>query len=76
MRNSIFCQLDSSLAVGLDHVASDIGVTLLALNHETVIAAACDDVLPHFSLTELRAVCARDLDAVLVRTLNLIFNDV
>ena len=76
VRNGILCQLDASFAVRFDHVTSDIWVALLALNDETVVTTARDDVLPHLGLTELRAIGTGDLDAVLVRALDLVLNDV
>ena len=76
MCNRIFSQLDSGFAVGLDYVTSNIGVALLTLNHQTIVAAASDYIFPHLRLAQLGAVSTCDLDAVLMRALYFVLNDV
>ena len=76
MRNCLFSKLDACFAVCFDHIATYIWVTLSALDYKSVVAARRDDVLPNFGCTELRPVCARYFDAVLVRVLYFILDDV
>ena len=76
MRNSLFSKLDACFAVCFDHIATHIWVTLSALDNEAVVAARSDDVLPDFGSTELRPVCARYFNAVLVGALYFILDDV
>ena len=76
VRNGQLCQLDSSFAVLLDDVASDVRVALATLNDDSVVAARCDQILPDFGRAELRPVRASDLDAVLMTSLDFILDDV
>ena len=70
------CELDSSLTVLLDDVASDVRLALFALDDDTVVATRSHHVLPNFGSAELRALRASDLDAVLVAALDLVLNQV
>ena len=76
MGNSFFGELDAGFAVRFDDVATHVWVALSALDDEAVVAARRDDVLPDFGSTELRPVCARYFNAVLVGALYFILDDV
>lgn len=76
MRNCLFGKLNACFAVCFDHIAAYIWVTLSTLDYKSVVAARRDDVLPYFGRTELRPVCARYFDAVLVGALYFILDDV
>ena len=76
MSDSIFCEFDTSLAVLLDDIASNVGIALTSLNDYAVITACIDRILPYFSRTQLRSIRSCDFDAILMTTLDFIFDQV
>ena len=74
MSHSKIREFDARLTVLLDDVSSDIGLALLALDDDAVVAATCNHVLPHFRCAQLRSLCACDLYAILVAPLDFILH--
>ena len=72
----IFCEFDTGLAVLLDDIASNVGVALTSLDDYAVISASIDRILPYFSRTQLRSIGSCDLDAILMTSLDFIFDQV
>ena len=74
MSHSKVSQLDACFAVLLDNVTANIRLALLALDYDSIMTATSDHVLPNLGCAELGPLCACDFDAVLVASLNLIFD--
>lgn len=74
MRDCIFCQFYPGLPVLLYDVASDVGIALSTLDDYAVIAASIDRILPYFSCTQLRTIRSCDFDAILMTSIDFIFD--
>ena len=76
MCDGVFSQFNACLAVLLDNVAAHVGVALAALDDDSVVSASVDGILPNLSRAQLRPIRSRDLDAILMTSVNLVLDQV
>ena len=74
MSNRILSQLNASLAVLLDYIASHVRIALAALDDNTVVTTGIDSILPNLGCAQLRPIRTSDFNAILMTSVNLVLD--
>ena len=75
MGDGVLRQLDASLSVLRNDVASDVWLALRSHAHDSVVSASFDVIAPYYWRAHLAFVAAYNLDPILVTLLNDVVND-
>ena len=70
MSNGVFCKFDACSSILRYNVASNIWLTLITFDQNTVVATLNDGVFPEFDLAHLGLVVSSNSDTVFMGSLN------